>query len=161
MSVEEVESAISQVKISLEKVIKLSKTEKIYKEDFLRWVSIKLIDGEKKILESIRKNTDLEIENPRILEEVKQVKEKLKEVDITQTNFKDKIISRILHHSEDICKDVCTFENENYTNQDRKIDKILTSKKWGIPIMLLFFAIIFWLTIIGSNYPSNLLFSFA
>lgn len=43
--------------------------------------------------------------------------------------------------------------------RDRKIDKILTSKKFGFPIMILFLGIIFWITIVGANYPSELLFS--
>lgn len=43
--------------------------------------------------------------------------------------------------------------------RDRKIDKILTSKKFGFPIMILFLGIIFWITIVGANYPSQLLFS--
>ena len=43
--------------------------------------------------------------------------------------------------------------------RDRKIDKILTSKIFGFPIMILFLGIIFWITIIGANYPSQVLFS--
>lgn len=46
------------------------------------------------------------------------------------------------------------------TYRDQKIDKILTSKKFGIPIMILFLGIIFWLTITGANYPSCLLSDF-
>lgn len=46
------------------------------------------------------------------------------------------------------------------SNRDRKIDKILTSKKFGIPIMILFLGIVFWLTITGANYPSSLLSDF-
>ena len=44
--------------------------------------------------------------------------------------------------------------------RDRKIDKILTSKLFGFPIMILFLGLIFWLTIVGANYPSQVLFSF-
>lgn len=40
---------------------------------------------------------------------------------------------------------------------DRTIDHIVTSRVWGFPIMFLLFALIFWLTIIGANYPSQLL----
>ena len=69
-------------------------------------------------------------------------------------------VSKILNRAEEICKKVCTFEDKNYSEKDRKIDKILTSKKFGIPIMILFLAIIFWITIIGANYPSELLFIF-
>ena len=51
------------------------------------------------------------------------------------------------------------FENENYRERDLKIDKILTSKTFGIPIMILFLGIIFWITIVGANYPSEFLFN--
>jgi len=40
------------------------------------------------------------------------------------------------------------------------MDKILTSKALGIPIMLLFLGLIFWITIVGANYPSQLLSNF-
>jgi ferrous iron transport protein B len=40
---------------------------------------------------------------------------------------------------------------------DRTLDKILTSKYVGFPIMFLILAVIFWLTIEGSNIPSGLL----
>ncbi|MEG2199255.1 MAG: ferrous iron transporter B [Anaerovorax sp.] len=40
---------------------------------------------------------------------------------------------------------------------DRKLDSILTSKTFGIPIMFLLLAGIFWLTIVGANYPSQAL----
>ena len=65
-----------------------------------------------------------------------------------------------MKRAEEICKKVCKFENENYSKRDRKIDKILTSKNFGIPIMILFLGIIFWITIVGANYPSELLFQF-
>lgn len=59
-----------------------------------------------------------------------------------------------------ICNQVITIQKDNYLNKERKIDKILTSKITGIPIMLVLLFIIFWLTIIGSNYPSELLSNF-
>ncbi len=43
---------------------------------------------------------------------------------------------------------------------ERKIDRFLTSKIWGIPIMLALLFLCFYLTIIGANYPSSFLFSF-
>lgn len=131
-----------------------------YKDDFLRWVSIKIIDGEKGILNSIEKHTDLNVESIEVEEEVEKVYVKLERYNINKENFKDKIVSNILGMAEEICKEVCVFENENYSLRDRKIDKVLTSKKWGIPIMIIFFGVIFWITIIGANYPSQILFSF-
>ncbi len=40
---------------------------------------------------------------------------------------------------------------------DRTLDKIVTSKIWGFPIMILILSVVLWLTIIGANYPSGLL----
>jgi len=40
---------------------------------------------------------------------------------------------------------------------DRTLDKILTSKYLGFPIMFLILGIIFWITIEGANIPSGLL----
>ena len=64
----------------------------------------------------------------------------------------------IINKSASICKEVVKYKKNNYNSFDRKIDKVLTSKITGIPIMILFLGVIFWLTIVGSNYPSQLLF---
>ena len=66
-------------------------------------------------------------------------------------------IEDIMKKAEEVTKKVCILENNNYNKRDRKLDQILTSKKFGIPIMLLFLGIIFWITIVGANYPSQIL----
>jgi ferrous iron transport protein B len=40
---------------------------------------------------------------------------------------------------------------------DRTIDRLVTSRIWGFPIMLLLFTLIFWITISGANVPSRML----
>ena len=40
---------------------------------------------------------------------------------------------------------------------ERTVDRIVTSRIWGFPIMLGLFTVIFWLTISGANVPSGLL----
>ena len=39
-------------------------------------------------------------------------------------------------------------------NLDRSIDRIVTSRIWGFPMMLLMFTAVFWITITGANIPS-------
>lgn len=41
--------------------------------------------------------------------------------------------------------------------RDERIDRILTSRVWGFPLMLVGLTVVFWLTIVGANYPSELL----
>jgi len=38
---------------------------------------------------------------------------------------------------------------------DQRIDRLVTSPVFGLPIMLLMLAGVFWLTIVGANYPSE------
>lgn len=150
---EEIEISISKLQDTLIDKFNLS-------ADLSRWISLKLIDGEEKILESIEKNLSINLlENENIQSVKNDVIIELQQYSIDKNNFKDLIVADIMHKSEEICGKVCVFENENYSNRDIKIDKILTSKKFGIPIMILFLGLIFWLTIVGSNYPSQALFS--
>ena len=135
----DIEKSISEISNILE--VETSLPKQLY-----RWVSLKLLDGEPKILNSIQENFSIDINK---FDAFKKLNE----------NIKDVIVSSIMDKAEKICKKVCTFENENYSSRDRKIDKILTSKYLGFPIMILFLGLIFWLTIVGANYPSQILFS--
>ena len=138
---------------------------KVLPPKLLRWVSLKILDGEEKILKSIEEHFNISIINNSTLQDIRKKainnismeKEKLEE---NKDNFKDIIVSSIVNTAEKISNSVCTYENNNYSTRDRKIDKILTSKIFGLPIMILFLGIIFWITIVGANYPSQGLFSF-
>lgn len=126
-----------------------------------RWICLKLIDREEKILASLQTHLKLDfIHHEEISKKLNEIDKLFQRKDIDSNNLRDKIVSSILLKAEDICNDICTCENRCYYSRDRKIDKILTSKKFGIPIMILFLGIIFWLTITGANYPSQLLSSF-
>ncbi len=43
---------------------------------------------------------------------------------------------------------------------DQKLDRILTSRIWGFPLMLLLLTVVLWLTIAGANVPSAMLADF-
>lgn len=127
-----------------------------------RWICIKLFDNDEKIISELNKNIfkfDIR-EKKSIRKTLNDCFKNLKDCDISSDNFKDSITTSILKNCELTSKKVCTYKNNSYHNRDRRIDKLLTSKIWGIPIMLCFLCLIFWLTIVGANYPSRLLSSF-
>ncbi len=73
-------------------------------------------------------------------------------------NLHDQLIESIYKDAGEIARSSVTQKGEKSAySQDIKIDKIVTSKIWGFPIMLILLAIVFWLTIVGSNYPSAFL----
>ena len=120
-----------------------------------RWICLKLLDNDEKIINTIEKSLSINLKSNVIKEKLLEIKNNL-EFD----KVKDTIVSSILKKAEEISNTVCSFKNKDYYKRDRNIDKILTSKKFGIPIMLVFLAALFWLTIVGANYPSKLLSNF-
>lgn len=72
--------------------------------------------------------------------------------------FHDNLTEAIYADAADIVKDSVRIENnKSRFRLDAKIDKIITSKTFGFPIMFLLLGLVLWLTIIGANYPSSLL----
>ncbi len=105
----------------------------------------KIICNPKKLDLQVNSNNNLSSDNLQILnqDEISDFSE-----------YNTKIIFK---KAKEVTDKVCTFRNVNYNERDKKIDKILTSKRFGIPIMILFFCLIFWITIVGANYPSEML----
>ena len=150
---EKIEKAIEQVKEIINKQYKIQ-------EKLARWISIKVLDGEEHILKEIEKQLQIQLINNTEIDKVKkEVLKTLEKEGIYQEELKERIVATMVKDAEEIGKRVCKFEKEDYANRDRKIDKILTSKKYGIPIMIVFLLLIFWITIVGANYPSQFLFS--
>ena len=124
-----------------------------------RWICLKLFDNNEKIISTINENIfKFNIKEKKSIKKALQLcLENLKNSEIAPQNFKDTIVSSILKKCEFTSSQVCTYLKQDHNKKDHKIDKILTSKTFGIPIMLCFLGLIFWLTIVGANYPSKLL----
>lgn len=73
--------------------------------------------------------------------------------DATDTDVFPSLAS-FVHTAEEIANETVSFDAA-VPDRDRKIDEILTSRRFGIPIMLLLVAFIFFLTITGANIPSE------
>ncbi|MEN6388992.1 MAG: ferrous iron transport protein B [Syntrophomonas sp.] len=72
-------------------------------------------------------------------------------------DFRDRVVGSLVKLAEDIGGKTVYYKNEDYNRLDHKIDSVVTSKIWGIPIMLAMLGLVFWLTIQGANYPSEAL----
>ena len=140
-----------------EKVSKLLKQSERKKA---RWICLKIIDGNEKILKSIEEKLNIDLENKELTEAKSKIDDILNLKGIKKDELKDKMISSIIFMSENVVKDVVSLNKKDYNARDRRIDKILTSKTFGIPIMILFLGLIFYITIVGANYPSEWLSQF-
>ncbi len=73
-------------------------------------------------------------------------------------NLHDSITESIFHEATIISSKTISSESKSVrTNWEVSLDKIVTSRWLGFPIMFFLLAIVFWLTIEGANVPSAFL----
>lgn len=123
-----------------------------------RWLALRLLDYDDALKKSLTEYLGFDItENENVKKSLDRVKEYLSISKKSPEYIRDDIVSGLVNSAESICKDVVVYKNKQYNEKDRKIDKILTSKWTGFPIMFALLAVIFWITITGANYPSELI----
>ncbi len=88
---------------------------------------------------------------------LEQVHGWLKEQGLDQETLEDSIVSALVYRGEEIGRAVVRREKKDGDAFDRRMDRLLTSRGTGYPVMLALLALVFWLTIYASNYPSDLL----
>ena len=126
-----------------------------------RWLSIKLLDLDESLHKTLNEYLKIDIlEYKDVNKVINESWLELEKHNINKENIRDIIVSKIIRTGEKIYKECVTLKNKKYNERDRKIDKILTSKAFGIPIMLVLLGVIFWITIVGANYPSEILSNF-
>lgn len=125
-----------------------------------KWLSLKIIDDDLDTLYMIEQNLNYDFTNDKILiSKLADVRKKLLSCGIKSDELKELIVSALIDYAANIASKCISYSTNNYQEKDRKVDKILTSKKTGIPIMILLLLLIFWITISGANYPSDLLYN--
>ena len=123
-----------------------------------RWLSIKLLDYDESLIQEINRFFEKNIlSDEKVAAALDEAKNILKVNGIQTENIKDQVVASIVHTAEKISDCTVTYDRMKYNAFDRKIDRILTSKWAGYPIMAALLALIFWITITGANYPSQLL----
>lgn len=124
-----------------------------------RFVALKIIDGDSKLLTTLGQYIGYDFLEDREFTEIRTaVYHTYEQAGLNVLQLRDSIVATILAKSTAIAHTVMHFTRADYDNRDRKIDKLLTSKKTGFPIMLTMLALILWITITGANVPSSLLY---
>ena len=139
---------------------------------------INLIDeAEKKNITIDRQGLQNELNIPIVLTAARsgrgmnELKEAIANMAFKQIDYEEFNNLSYLHYEPEI-RERITENNYNYANElkqkyvkedinklnrDKKIDDFITSKKFGIPIMLTLLGLIFWITVQGANIPSQVL----
>jgi ferrous iron transport protein B len=70
------------------------------------------------------------------------------------SGFRDEIVKSLYTQAEQIARRAVKTVGEKKYDFDQKIDRLVTSPVFGLPIMLVILSAIIWLTVQGANYPS-------
>ncbi len=121
-----------------------------------RWLALRLLEEDQALIQSAQQYLGVPFsEDPAVQEMLEQARDRLEKADLLGDALQDAVVSALVRQSEKICAGAVRYADRSYSSRDRKIDRILTSKATGFPIMLLLLAAVFWLTITGANYPSQ------
>ncbi len=120
-----------------------------------RWIAVKLIERDEKLISEIEGYIGYSLREDReISEALGRIKSTLYDNGINENTFREKIVRRLMLTAEKIALS-SVKNNSGYSEGDRRKDKLLTSRIFAFPIMLVLLMGVFWITIVGANYPSE------
>lgn len=126
-----------------------------------RWLALRLLDEDATLLKALADYLKRDITKEKaVAAALAQAREALRDGGLTRETLRDRITASLVLTAEGVCADAVRYERQEYLLSDRRLDRILTSKWTGFPIMLALLAVVFWLTITGANYPSQMLSAF-
>ena len=127
-----------------------------------RWVALRLLDGDDRVIEAVRK-LDLgesELDRSASTDEARVVLATAQDyrMEFAAEDLHEKLTEAIFAESTRITGRA-SRNSEEAKGRDLgwAIDRIVTSRVWGFPLMILLFAVVFWITISGANVPSAML----
>lgn len=134
----------------------ISVVEKVVEKRFsgqitARRLALMIIDNDASLKEELKNRFKEDFFDEELDAAVSEAHRTLAEAGITTEMLSDKIVSCILQNAEEIAHGAVSQPAKKLP----KIDKILTSRALGFPIMILALMVIFWITIVGANYPSE------
>ena len=135
-----------------------------------RWVALRLLNADERVEEAVRAGdigeagqespgvtpslppADAASAHERVLDKASELRWKL------SADFHDSIMTVFYRESERIARaaEIRGLRKIGF-DLDRTLDRALTSRWTGFPVMLLVLTAVFWLTIAGANVPSQML----
>ncbi len=116
-----------------------------------RWFALRLLEREQDFLQKAIEHSGLGSKQAEKLARAAVIERAALE---KQKPVTDLIVSCLVREAEAISRQVVRLGEARFRHFDRRVDDVVTSRTWGIPIMILLLGVIFWITITGANYPS-------
>ena len=119
-----------------------------------RWLAMRLIEGDESVQKGMEEGTFSAENNPEKQSRVLRIADEYHK--ILGDSYRNDLVEAIYAQATTLINaSVSTDFSARSFRIDRAIDRVVTHKIWGFPIMFLLLAGVLWITIIGANYPSQ------
>ena len=119
-----------------------------------RWLAMRLIEGDESVQKGVEEGTFSAENNPEKQARVLRIADEYHK--ILGDSYRNDLVEAIYAQATTLINaSVSTDFSARSFRIDRAIDRVVTHKIWGFPIMFLLLAGVLWITIIGANYPSQ------
>ena len=119
-----------------------------------RWLAMRLIEGDESVQKGMEEGTFSAENNPEKQSRVLRIADEYHK--ILGDHYRNDLVEAIYAQATTLINaSVSTDFSARSFRIDRAIDRVVTHKIWGFPIMFLLLAGVLWITIIGANYPSQ------
>ena len=119
-----------------------------------RWLAMRLIEGDESVQKGVEEGTFSAEDNPEKQSRVLRIADEYHK--ILGDSYRNDLVEAIYAQATTLINaSVSTDFSARSFRVDRAIDRVVTHKIWGFPIMFLLLAGVLWITIIGANYPSQ------
>ncbi|NCE63366.1 ferrous iron transporter B [Pseudoflavonifractor sp. 524-17] len=123
-----------------------------------RWAALRLLEGEARTLNWLAGALGEDLRgDPQIAACLEAARGELEGAGLDAALLGERLVSCLVWTAEDLAHRAVRRDEAKADRWDRRLDRLFTSRLTGIPVMLLLLAGVFWLTITGANYPSQLL----
>lgn len=119
-----------------------------------RWLAMRLIEGDESVQKGVEEGSFSAENNPEKQSRVLRIADEYHK--ILGDHYRNDLVEAIYAQATTLINaSVSTDFSARSFRVDRAIDRVVTHKIWGFPIMFLLLAGVLWITIIGANYPSQ------
>ena len=123
-----------------------------------RWAALRLLDEDPSLLSSLKESLGWDLTAlPEVSSALATARAELAEEGLDKEGLREAVVSALVRTGASLAEETVTFQRADAARRDRRLDKLLTSRATGIPVMLCLLALVFWITIAGANVPSALL----
>jgi len=128
----------------------------------IEWIVLRLMEGDPSVIRTLESMiTGADRNGNQESDDLKSLRKLVLKAQLARDkmgfSLHDELSVQIHRQASEIAGKAVIHRDREKKTTEEKIDQIVTSPVWGIPIMLLLLFLIFFITISGANYPSGLL----